>query len=149
MKTNESVLKITIYSLDELDSFAETFCRMLSGNETIFLVGDLGAGKTTFTKSIAKSYKVEENVISPTFVLQKQYKGLVKIYHYDFYRLDELSQVRDIDFYDVVGMPGLKIIEWADKFPELHIYADYLIKILSLSKNQREITVKKFEQNNV
>jgi tRNA threonylcarbamoyladenosine biosynthesis protein TsaE len=149
MKTIENVLKITIYSLDELDSLVEIFCCMLSGNETIFLVGELGTGKTTFSKSIAKNYKVKENVISPTFVLQKQYKGSIKIYHYDFYRLDELSQIRDIEFYDVIGMPGLKIVEWADKFPEISIYADYIINILSLSENKREITIKKYEQDYV
>ncbi|MCK5849227.1 MAG: tRNA (adenosine(37)-N6)-threonylcarbamoyltransferase complex ATPase subunit type 1 TsaE [Caldisericia bacterium] len=149
MKTIENVMKITIYSLEELDAFVKTFCRLLSGKETIFLVGELGAGKTTFTKYVAKNFNVEDNVISPTFVLQKQYEGSIKIYHYDLYRLDELKQIRDIEFYDVIGMPGLKIVEWADKFPELSVYADYIINIFSLSENTREITIRKCEQKNV
>ena len=146
MKAFENTMKITVNSEQEMDLFAKVFCKMLQGTETIFLTGDLGAGKTTLTKSIAKFYGVKEDVISPTFVLQKKYEGSIPVYHYDFYRLDDISQIRDIEFYDEIGMPGLKIIEWADKFPALSIYADYQIHIRIIMTTSREILIRKSKQ---
>lgn len=94
-----------IRNLQELDNFAREFSKNLKGNEIILLEGDLGAGKTTFTKYLLRHLGVEEDVISPTFTLMNEYKGSFDIYHIDTYRVDSF------DISDIAGR-GLIIIEW-------------------------------------
>lgn len=97
--------KFVIASLQELDQLAQDFAKKLKGNEVILLEGDLGVGKTTFTKYILKHLGVEEDVVSPTFTLMNIYHGKFEIYHIDSYRVD------GFDISDIVGN-GLIIIEW-------------------------------------
>jgi tRNA threonylcarbamoyladenosine biosynthesis protein TsaE len=141
---NTEKIHVQIDSEDELENFADTFCCLLHGDEIIYLQGDLGAGKTTFTKKIAHALSVDPyQVISPTFVLMKQYQGSIAIYHFDLYRLDEEKQLNEIDFFEIVEYPGLKIVEWADKFPSLKKYADIIVTMDIVSFSQRRITIQR------
>ncbi|PMP77673.1 MAG: tRNA (adenosine(37)-N6)-threonylcarbamoyltransferase complex ATPase subunit type 1 TsaE, partial [Sulfurihydrogenibium sp.] len=67
--------KVKIENLQELDKFTKQFASMLKGDEVILLEGDLGAGKTTFTKFLLKHLGVEEDVTSPTFTVMNEYEG--------------------------------------------------------------------------
>ena len=83
---------IVVSNLDELKSFAKEFANKLKGNELIALKGDLGAGKTTFTKFVGKELGVKEEIISPTFNIVKIYESkLGPLYHIDAYRLEDLG----------------------------------------------------------
>ena len=82
-------------------------------NMVICLMGDLGSGKTVFTKGFASSLEVEEAVTSPTFNIIKEYKsGQMDLYHMDVYRLD--GKVDDLGIEDYYNKGGVTIIEWAD-----------------------------------
>jgi len=106
--------KIIIKSLEELDKLTKEIAKNLKGNEIILLKGDLGAGKTTFTKYLLKNLGVDEDVTSPTFTVMNQYESPnFDIYHIDMYR------VNDIDISDLIGN-GLIIIEW----PKIEIGCD-------------------------
>ncbi|MCX7760971.1 MAG: tRNA (adenosine(37)-N6)-threonylcarbamoyltransferase complex ATPase subunit type 1 TsaE [Hydrogenothermaceae bacterium] len=94
-----------IKDLNELDNFARDLTESLKGDEIILLNGDLGAGKTTFTKILLKHLGVSEDVISPTFTIMNNFSGKFDIYHIDMYRLD------GFDISDIVGK-GLIVIEW-------------------------------------
>lgn len=99
-----------IKNLKELKEFAKQFLKCLKGNEIILLYGNLGAGKTTFTKYLVSSIdeSLEDEVNSPTFTVMNIYETeKFPIYHIDLYR------VKDFDITDIIGT-GLIIIEWAE-----------------------------------
>jgi tRNA threonylcarbamoyladenosine biosynthesis protein TsaE len=98
--------RIIIKNLEELDKLTKEIAENIKGNEIILLEGDLGAGKTTFTKYLLKNLGVDEDITSPTFTVMNQYESPnFDIYHIDMYR------VNDIDVSDLIGN-GLIIIEW-------------------------------------
>lgn len=99
--TNEIIIK----DIDELEKFAEEFSKILKGKEIILLRGELGAGKTTFTKYLLKHLDVEDDVVSPTFTIMNEYSGKFNIYHIDMYRIEKF------DISDIIGS-GVIIIEW-------------------------------------
>ena len=121
---------LTISSLEDLERFANTLAEELKGGEVLGLVGDLGAGKTTFTQLLAKALGVKGDVRSPTFVLMQQYKlhgkTLHTLCHVDAYRLKDSSELRTIGLDDFAGAPGVvTVVEWADRVPELHKLKGY------------------------
>lgn len=81
----------------------------------ICLNGDLGAGKTTITKSIALSLGIDEDITSPTFTIVNEYTDYENIlYHFDVYRIGSSDEMYDIGFDDYMDSDGIKIIEWSD-----------------------------------
>ena len=142
----KKTITLLLNTEEELGKLAKIFVSFLQGEETIFLVGDLGAGKTTFTKKVAQSLDIDpDKVLSPTFVLQRQYEGTFRIYHFDLYRLVDPKQLQDIGFFETLAFPGLKIIEWADRFPSIVKYADYIVSIEVLENQARKIVIQGME----
>jgi tRNA threonylcarbamoyladenosine biosynthesis protein TsaE len=95
---------------------AKEFGRSLKGDEVVFLIGELGAGKTVFAKGIAAGLGVRDirDVCSPTFTLLNVYQARVPIFHLDLYRLGGRAEIRDLGFEDYVG-DGVILVEWAEK----------------------------------
>lgn len=86
----------------------------LSGKEVIFLRGDLGAGKTSFTKFLLKKLGVKLNVLSPTFNLALNYQtNIGEAYHFDLYRIKSVEELEEIGLFEVIGN-NLLIIEWPE-----------------------------------
>lgn len=108
-------------------------------NMIICLDGDLGTGKTVFTKAFAGAMEIEDNVTSPTYNIIKEYKGKVNLYHMDVYRLD--SDISEIGLQDYFQLPGVIIVEWSE------LIKDYLpkerleIKLIAKSENSRLIKI--------
>ncbi len=96
--------------------FAARWARTFKGDEVVFLVGELGAGKTVFAKGIAAGLGLKDigQVCSPTFTLMNVYQARVPIYHLDLYRLGGGAEIRDLGFEDYVG-EGVILVEWAEK----------------------------------
>lgn len=91
---------------------ARALAANLKGGETIELIGDLGSGKTTFVGGLAEGLGVKEIVTSPTFKLENQYQGRLKIHHLDLYRIAEPGLIAH-ELEEVGGAPGtIVIIEW-------------------------------------
>lgn len=95
------------------------------------LIGELGAGKTCFVQGLARGLGIEDNVSSPSFVLLREYKGRLPLYHIDLYRLEQLSEIADLGLDDYFYGDGVSVIEWANRAPELlpveHLLLDFII----------------------
>ena len=88
--------------------------------EIICLEGDLGVGKTVFTKGFAKGLNVEENIDSPTFTIVQEYtEGRIPLYHFDVYRIGDISEMDEIGYEDYFFGEGVCLIEWASRIEEL------------------------------
>ena len=91
----------------------------LTGGETVLLDGDLGAGKTTFTKGLAAALGVKEEVTSPTFTIMNVYEdGRLPLCHMDMYRLESAEESEELGLTDTVPENAVKVIEW-NKFTDL------------------------------
>lgn len=112
-------MKTIIKNLKETKKFAKLFYNTLSGGEIILLEGDLGAGKTTFTKYLAECMGITTPVTSPTFTLIQEYNGKeMDLIHCDMYRIEDEMEVIEMGLEDTLyDMPKNKIaiIEWPDK----------------------------------
>lgn len=92
----------------------------LRAGDVVLLTGDLGAGKTQFVQGVAAALGIDDAVVSPTFNIVLSYEGgLLPLYHFDLYRLDDASELDDIDFYGIVEGDGASFIEWGDRFDDL------------------------------
>ena len=88
--------------------------------EIICLEGDLGVGKTVFTKGFAEGLNIEENIDSPTFTIVQEYtEGRLPLYHFDVYRIGAISEMDEIGYEDYFFGEGVCLIEWASRIEEL------------------------------
>lgn len=109
--------KITTYSEEETIELAQNLESEKFPNMVICLEGDLGSGKTVFTKGFAQAMEISEEVTSPTFNIIKEYtSGEMPLFHMDVYRLD--GKVGELGIEDYYTKKGITIIEWADMIPE-------------------------------
>ncbi|KGX84306.1 tRNA (adenosine(37)-N6)-threonylcarbamoyltransferase complex ATPase subunit type 1 TsaE [Pontibacillus marinus] len=107
----EQTFTIQTQSPDETMSLSSRLGALLQEGDVLTLEGDLGAGKTTFTKGLAKGLDVKRTVNSPTFTIVKEYKGRLPLYHLDVYRLEDSDE--DIGFDEYFYGNGVSVIEWA------------------------------------
>ncbi|WEG17214.1 tRNA (adenosine(37)-N6)-threonylcarbamoyltransferase complex ATPase subunit type 1 TsaE [Alkalihalophilus pseudofirmus] len=98
-------------SPEETAQLAERVGELVQAGDVLTLEGDLGAGKTSFTKGLAKGLGVTRVVSSPTFTIIKEYKGRIPLYHMDVYRLDEGAEELGLEEY--FEGEGVSVIEWA------------------------------------
>lgn len=129
----------TVVNQCETEALAAKLAVLLKPGDVICLTGDLGAGKTTFTKALGKALGVTEAITSPTFSLIQEYEGDLPVYHFDVYRLIKPDEFRDLGAEEYFDGPGICIIEWADLvkeyLPESHLW----IEIKWLNDSQRKI----------
>lgn len=109
-------MKKEVHSETETKTLGETLGVLLRGGESIELVGDVGAGKTTFVKGVAKGLGVDEDVQSPSFTISRVYEARdgLELAHYDFYRLHDAGILADELRETVNDTAVITIIEWAD-----------------------------------
>lgn len=112
----------------------------------IALEGGLGSGKTIFVQGLAQELGIKENVLSPTFVIQKDFllslKNFRNFYHIDAYRLRNPQELLELGFGDLIKNPeNLIIIEWADKIKKILPKHIMKIKFFNLGKNQRKVLI--------
>lgn len=141
--------KVISHSEQETRKAAFEFAKTLVTGSIVALTGDLGAGKTAFTKGIADFFEIEGEVSSPTFTIVNEYNGTLDLYHFDAYRLenanpDECDWMDDYFFGD-----GICIIEWAQNIENVlpKGYIEVRIeKNPSLGEDYREIFIEKTER---
>ena len=134
--------KITTYSEEETIELAQNIESEKFPNMVICLKGDLGTGKTVFTKGFAQALEVKEEVTSPTFTIIKEYtSGELPLYHMDVYRLD--GHVEDLGLDEYFTKKGITIIEWADMIEDYLPEKRLEIKIKSSAEDEdkRIITI--------
>ena len=109
------------------------------------MVGDLGVGKTVFTQGMARGLEIDEPISSPTFTIVQEYdEGRLPFYHFDVYRIGDISEMDEIGFEDYVYGEGVSLIEWANLIeeilPEEHIEIT-IEKDLEKGFDYRKITI--------
>lgn len=134
----------TVNSAEETFETGEKLGKYLEPGDIVTLNGMLGAGKTVFTKGLAKALNVAEEITSPTYTLMNIYEsGDVPLYHYDAYRLGDAEDLYDIGFWD--NVPGsVSVVEWAEnvlKNGGQNTFAVNIERFDSESITKRKITV--------
>lgn len=135
--------KITCYDESETIELAENFESEKFKNMVICLKGDLGSGKTVFTKGFAGALGIDEVITSPTFTIVKEYYGgEMPLFHMDVYRIDETDL--EIDFNEYFTKKGVTIIEWSDMIPDELPKQRLEISFKIIGENTRVLVVKPF-----
>lgn len=115
--------------------YGEKLGKLLTKGSVVCLNGDLGAGKTAITKSIAKSMGIDEDITSPTFTIINEYDAEIPLYHFDVYRIGSSEEMYDIGYEEYINSDGICIIEWAhlieDVLPEERLDIEMLYDNLS------------------
>lgn len=112
----------------------------LKENDVVLLIGDLSAGKTTFTKGIGQALGVKRVINSPTFTIVKEYSGEeLKLYHLDLYRLDGVNNDFDLEEYFTMG--GISVIEWPYQVKEILPNEYVLVTINRINEDERKIII--------
>ena len=130
---------------EETFAFGKMLGEQAKPGEVICLNGDLGVGKTVFTKGFAEGLGITEPVNSPTFTIVQQYdSGRMPLYHFDVYRIGDIEEMEEIGYDDYFFGQGICLIEWADLIEE--ILPEKLIKVtiekdLEKGFDYRRITV--------
>ncbi|WP_110114005.1 tRNA (adenosine(37)-N6)-threonylcarbamoyltransferase complex ATPase subunit type 1 TsaE [Bacillus sp. CGMCC 1.16541] len=125
-------------SAEQTMNFASTLSKYLEEKSVLLLEGDLGAGKTTFTKGLARGLKIERNVNSPTFTIIKEYiGGRLPLYHMDVYRLADSFE--DLGFDEYFEGNGVTVVEWAHLIEDQLPLAYLKINLYHADENKRKI----------
>lgn len=138
-------MKIVVNSKSEKDTFnvGKMLAEKMVGGEVIIYEGELGAGKTVFSKGLASGLGVEDIVTSPTFTILNIYKGTkLNLYHFDMYRLEDEDEAKELGFEEYIKNPnGVCAIEWASQTKSLLPENVYKVIIKKISDEEREITI--------
>lgn len=127
---------------DETMAFATRLAELLDKGDVLTLEGDLGAGKTTFTKGLAKGLGITRTVNSPTFTIIKEYVGRLPLYHMDVYRVEDAFE--DLGFDEYFEGNGVTVVEWAHLIGE-QLPEEYLkISLHYKNETEREIVLNPF-----
>jgi tRNA threonylcarbamoyladenosine biosynthesis protein TsaE len=139
MCTMKNSKTIICNNLEDTERFGLALGRLLKPSDVICLNGDLGAGKTTLTKSIGKGMGIEDYITSPTFNIINEYYSDINLYHFDTYRLENIEDVEYLGFDEYFYGDGVCIIEWADRIKDL-LPDEYLeINIKRIDEEKRQI----------
>ena len=124
-------LEIVSNSAEQTRKIGMKLGKLAASGDIILLVGSLGAGKTCLTQGIAHGLGIHEYTTSPSFVLVREYRGKLPLYHIDLYRLDRIEEVTQLGLDDYLYGNGVCVVEWADKglsvLPEEHLLIEMQI----------------------
>jgi tRNA threonylcarbamoyladenosine biosynthesis protein TsaE len=130
-------------SEEETIALGERLASQLPRRAAVLLIGNLGAGKTTLAKGIAKGLGAADpdQVSSPTFTLIHEYGQQHKVYHVDLYRLDRVGEVAGLGLEELFEQDSVVLVEWGERFPQIMPAERIEIRIETGQGDQREITV--------
>ena len=139
----EKVIKVN--NLEETIALGNRLGLLLQPNMLLTLSGDLGAGKTTFTKGIGQGLGITKVINSPTFTILKQYQGRLNLSHFDAYRLE--GQDDDLGFEEIFDSDDVCVVEWANFIEDILPVDRLTIEIKKIDENIREFVFKKIVKN--
>jgi len=117
---------------------------LANGFDYVAMYGDLGAGKTAFTRGFASVIAPDADVCSPTYTIVNEYEGRVPLFHFDMYRIEDEDSLESIGFYDYLGR-GIIITEWSENVPRALPDRYIKVEITKLCENERRITAEIIE----
>lgn len=118
-------------------NFARQYANTLKGGDVVLLKGEMGAGKTVFSKGVAKGLGIEEEVLSPTYAYMNDYSG--RLYHFDCYRLSSGAQAEALGLCDYFYLDGVCLIEWSENIADVLPENCKIVKIEKISDDERRI----------
>ncbi len=128
-------------SPEETEKVGETLARSLKAGAVIAYLGDLGAGKTAFTRGLARGLGCRELVTSPTYTIVNEYLGgRLPLFHFDMYRLGSSDDLWDIGWEDYLERGGVCAVEWSENVADA-MEDPITVTIEKLGENQRKITI--------
>jgi tRNA threonylcarbamoyladenosine biosynthesis protein TsaE len=136
-------MQTAILDLVELQEFAALYAKTLTGGEVIALIGNLGAGKTTFTKALLKAIGIQKRVTSPTFGIIAAYrKGHRDFFHVDLYRIKNMAEFKALGIAQTWQQANTTyIIEWADKVSRALPKGTIIIKFAPTKDGKRKLSI--------
>ena len=139
-------MKYITNSVEETIALAEEFAGKLTAGDTVLYTGEMGAGKTHFTKGIAKHFGITQGVTSPTFALVNEYIGdPVSVFHFDLFRINTYDDLYAIGFFDYFDRDGILAVEWSENIDGLadNLESVWTVAIEKTGETSREITIEK------
>lgn len=141
------MIEVLTSSTEETMRFAEKIGKAVQPGTVIVLEGDLGAGKTTFTKGLALGLGITRVVNSPTFTIIKEYHGRIPLYHMDVYRLENSEE--DLGFDEYFEGDGVTVVEWASKIQD-QLPPHYIeLTITRMGEDKRKINIRAIGAENI
>lgn len=124
-------------SFEETVKIGKEYAKTLKKGDIVLLFGDLGAGKTAFTKGIALGLDIKEEILSPTYAYMNDYNGV--LYHYDCYRLSSGEDAEALGLTDYFYSDGVCVIEWSENIKEVIPSNAKRVEIIKIDENTRKI----------
>lgn len=135
-------LEIISHSPEQTQKIGVSIGKLALPGDNLLLVGGLGAGKTCLTQGIAWGLDIKEYAASPSFVVIRELKGRLPLYHIDFYRLDHLEEIAELGLDDYLYGNGVCVVEWAEKGLGLLPPEHLLIEMNYISDTERSLKLK-------
>lgn len=134
-------------SLEDTEKIASEFVKILKNNDIVCFFGEMGAGKTAFTRAAAKELGIKDRVTSPTFAIVNEYQGEKhNMFHFDMYRVEDEDSLYSTGFYDYMDRDGVFFIEWSENILPYLPKNYYKITITKISENERKIIIEKADE---
>jgi len=123
-------------------SWGKRLGKLLRGGEIIGLTGELGAGKSCFTRGLAEGLEVDKGawIRSPTFTLINEYQGRLAIYHIDLYRIENEAELEELALRDYFFSAGVSVVEWFERLPPWEVEEYLHLNIAYGQRNGRRLT---------
>jgi tRNA threonylcarbamoyladenosine biosynthesis protein TsaE len=132
-------LALTTAAVNETERLGARLGALLRAGDVVLLQGELGAGKTAFTRGLARGAGSGDLVTSPTFVLVNEYDGPLRLYHADLYRLDDPDSVADLELADY-AREGVLIVEWPERGEDALPAEHLLVELEYAGEDHRRLT---------
>ena len=129
------------HSPEETEQLGEQLGRTLRPGSVVAYRGDLGMGKTAFTRGLARGLGCTCRVTSPTFTIVNEYSGALPLFHFDMYRLDSSDELFDIGWEDYLRRGAVCAVEWSEKVEDAFFGDEIVLRIEKLGDSERKITI--------
>ncbi len=155
-------MNVITNTAEETQQVGLDFSKQLKSGDVVLLYGDLGVGKTTFVQAVAKGLGIKDRILSPTFVLIRQYKiphpnpllkgegkrrssrqaRTIVLYHIDLYRIEKPAEIESLGLSEIIEEENsVTLIEWADRLSSFKPKHGYSVKMRYIKENKREIEI--------
>ena len=134
-------MQFITHSAEETEALGERLAQTLTGGEVVAYFGELGAGKTAFTRGLARGLGISMRVTSPTYTIVNEYSGgRLPLFHFDMYRLGSSEELFDIGWEDYLVRGGVVAVEWSENVKDA-LDGAITVRIEKTAADERRITI--------
>ena len=130
------------FSEKETFCFAKNIAKKAKKGDIYAIIGEMGAGKTAFSKGFAKGLEIKDEITSPTFSILNIYNSNPILYHFDLYRIKTIEELYDIGYFEYIYDTGICLIEWANIINDIIPSNANIIEIIKINDTSRRIILK-------